>query len=84
MDNKTGNCSVEINALLDLESPISFVKERFIPRDYVIFSAGSNQIYGINGSDLEVLGYMEARIMLDIKSIKLCCESFRIRPCKVR
>lgn len=53
------------DALHDSGSPICLVKERFIPRDYVIVDNESNQFYGMNENELEIIGRIEGSIILD-------------------
>ncbi|XP_076282085.1 uncharacterized protein LOC143209808 [Lasioglossum baleicum] len=63
--NKDSIFSVSVNALIDSGSPICFIKERYILRDCVTTDLHDNRFCGINGSNLNVLGYTEATVISD-------------------
>jgi len=53
-----GDCGYEIkvDALIDTESLISFIKEKFIPNCFVKEQNDRTKFCGINGSSLNVVG----------------------------
>lgn len=60
-----GNFEVKVDALMDTGSPISFVKEKFIPSYCIKKSDNSNRFYGINNSKLDVIGTATIDIQYD-------------------
>lgn len=77
MDN--GNIRMKINELIDSRSSISFVKERFIPRVCHISNSGHERFFGVNGSDLNVVGLANMSLILDHKK---CNVTLRVVPDK--
>ncbi|XP_076301534.1 uncharacterized protein LOC143219409 [Lasioglossum baleicum] len=65
ISSESGSFSTKVNALIDSGSPISFVKEGYIPRMCFMTDRDSDRFHGINGSDLNVLGKMRATIIYD-------------------
>lgn len=55
--------SASLDALLDSDNPISFVKETCTSRSYVVRGDDRKGFSGINGSALNIYGYVEARII---------------------
>lgn len=60
-----GNYEINIDALIDTGSPISFVKEKFIPNCFVKEQNNQTKFCGINGSSLNVVGVVVADIKCD-------------------
>lgn len=59
-------CEVEFNAVIDTGSPISLLKCKFIPNNYVVIkSACDSNFYGINGAKLNILGIFETNVIID-------------------
>lgn len=72
--NKEEQCEVECNldTLLDIGSPVSFVKENFVPKHLVKSSLVTNNRYGgLNGSILENKGRMIAKLSLNNTGFKI-------------
>lgn len=59
---KDDNFKANLDALLDSGSPISFVKQRYIPRKYVIIEVERDRYFGVNHSGLEILGFVETML----------------------
>lgn len=72
--NEEEQCEVECNldTLLDTRSPVSFVKENFVPKHLVKSSLVTNNRYGgLNGSILENKGRMIAKLSLNNTGFKI-------------
>jgi len=69
--NRNSNFSRKFNALLDTGSPICFVKECYISREYIISNKEHDKFFGINGSGMNILGYVEVLIFHDSGKYKL-------------
>lgn len=61
----TDSFKISCDALIDSGSPISFVKERCIPRKYLITNLEHDRFCGLNGSELEVLGCVDATVIFE-------------------
>lgn len=64
LSREDDNFKISLNALIDSGSPICFVKERYIPRKYIVNDPGQDRFYGLNGSGLEIIGYVKAELTL--------------------
>jgi len=59
-------CEVEFNAVIDTGSPISLLKCKFIPNNYVVIKpACDSNFYGINGAKLNILGIFETNVIIN-------------------
>lgn len=65
LKNENDNFNVNFHALLDSGSPISFVKEMFIPKSFIICESELNRFHGLNNSKLEITGYIKAIIVMN-------------------
>lgn len=65
LNNSCMKCEVEIDALLDTGSSISFVKSKIIPDCFIDQSKVTNNYCGINGSKLNVIGSIVIDISCD-------------------
>lgn len=79
MENKGGNYNMKLNALIDSGSPICFVKEHLIPREYLSFCYDDDKFYGINGCSLGIVGRVEASIVYNQAAHKI---ALRVVPDK--
>lgn len=62
---------MSLNALIDSGSPISSVKEHYIPRMYVNDDSSDERFCGVNGSKINVIGLVEANVIYEQKQIKI-------------
>ncbi|XP_011874435.1 PREDICTED: uncharacterized protein LOC105565665, partial [Vollenhovia emeryi] len=62
---KDGNVSINLDALIDSGSPISFVRRQYIPQELMIVNSESDRFVGINGSGLRVLGCVNVTLIYD-------------------
>lgn len=72
-----GNLKFEVNAFLDLGSPVSFIKEDYVPC-YVTLAETNDSFTGMNGSGLRILGCYEAEI--DVDQITSLLTKFYVIP----
>lgn len=63
ISNGNNNFKKSFYALIDSGSPICFVKECYIPRNYVITEESCDRFCGLNESKLEIIGHVEAELM---------------------
>lgn len=70
-DEESGNFSISLNALFDSGSPISFIKEKCVPRVMIENDLESKSFRGINDSQLKVIGRMDAIIDMNDKRYKV-------------
>ena len=60
------NIKLQLDTLLDTGSPVSFIKEAFVPKEILDTSFTQGRKYsGINSSKLEILGEISASIVID-------------------
>lgn len=70
LSNSSLNCEVELKALIDTGSPISFVKEKMIPSNFINYDNTATHFCGINGSKLNVVGTTAVDIVYDELQVK--------------
>lgn len=65
ISDKDDTANVNLDALIDSGSPISFVKERYVPRNFMATDLESDRFVGINGSGLRIVGRIEATLVFE-------------------
>lgn len=71
MSDKDDSVSINFDALIDSGSPISFVKERYVPRKYITVDLDRDRFVGINGSGLRTIDCIEATIVFEYEKYAL-------------
>lgn len=70
VDNSDDNCKYSLVAIIDSKSPISLIRNNFVPI-HVRPIVASQSFYGINGSKLEILGNFDSVVKINDIELKI-------------
>lgn len=72
VDNCNSTCNFQVNAMIDTGSPISLIREEYVPHTVrKPIPSDMTSYYGVNKSKINILGIFDTNCTIDDASIKL-------------